>query len=290
MARRLSSVMHYAHGSPLIGRRAVHRELPRKARWHQLLLRMLMVGITCAPVCTRAADSSVLRSRQPAGVVMVIGGMTDGDDSAPLSQTREPVVQVKGVAPSDDGGHLSMIMEPGRSPSDLSIASSSSTASRVTALAPMVDEIGRTAGVDSALLMAVIDVESGGNALAVSRKGATGLMQLMPDTGARQGALDLFNPRQNVEAGARYLRQLMQQFGDLRLALAAYNAGEGAVQKYGGQIPPYAETMNYVPRVMARYLHYRNVTGLPNGAISNSGTDASQGRFLLVRQNGRAEE
>ena len=151
-------------------------------------------------------------------------------------------------------------------------------------LAPMIDEAARTADIDSALLMAVIDVESGGNPQAVSPKGATGLMQLMPDTGARQGAFNLFDPRQNIAAGARYLRQLMRQFGNLQLALAAYNAGEGAVQKYGGQIPPYAETMSYVPRVMGRYLHYRNAVSSTGGTnYSDGATEAVHGHFLLVR-------
>jgi soluble lytic murein transglycosylase-like protein len=136
----------------------------------------------------------------------------------------------------------------------------------------------------------VIDVESGGNPRALSPKGATGLMQLMPDTGARQGASNLFDPRENVTAGARYLHQLMQQFGDLQLALAAYNAGEGAVQRYGGEIPPYEETQNYVPRVMGRYLHYKTALGSTSGIMPEGATDAVQGRFLLVRQSGTAKD
>ncbi|WP_408284920.1 lytic transglycosylase domain-containing protein [Paraburkholderia aspalathi] len=147
----------------------------------------------------------------------------------------------------------------------------------------MIDEAARATDLDSALLMAVIDVESGGNPQAVSPKGATGLMQLMPNTGARHGASDLFDPRQNIAAGARYLKQLMRQFGDLQLVLAAYNAGEGAVQKYGGQIPPYAETMNYVPKVIARYMGYRDAIS-STGTVSNRAiADSSRGRVLLVR-------
>lgn len=286
MARRLSNAIRRANGAAP----SRHRSVPRKARWGPLLLSKLIVGMVYLPVYVQAADSSVSRPRQPTGVVMMIGGMKDADEDKLHSQTRELLAPAKHASPSDDGSRLSTVMEPGRSLPDLSIASSSSTAFRVTALAPMVDEIARTAGVDSALLMAVIDVESGGNPQAVSPKGATGLMQLMPDTGARQGASNLFDPRQNIAAGARYLRQLMQQFGDLQLALAAYNAGEGAVQKYGGQIPPYAETLNYVPRVMGRYLHYRNAVGSSNGVVSSPGTDTAQGRFLLVRQNGGVSE
>ncbi|SIT43190.1 Soluble lytic murein transglycosylase-like protein (fragment) [Paraburkholderia piptadeniae] len=105
--------------------------------------------------------------------------------------------------------------------------------------------------------MAVIDVESGGNPFAVSPKGAMGLMQLMPPTGRQQGADDLFDPAQNLLAGARLLDALLATFGDVSLALAAYNAGEGAVRKFGGGIPPYAETRRYVERVMGRVGFYQ---------------------------------
>jgi soluble lytic murein transglycosylase-like protein len=98
----------------------------------------------------------------------------------------------------------------------------------------------------------VITVESGYNPRAVSRKGAKGLMQLMPSTAQRFGAMNLFDPQQNVRAGARYLKWLLQYFdGDLKLALAAYTAGEGAVMRYGRRIPPFPETIDYVPRVLA---------------------------------------
>jgi soluble lytic murein transglycosylase-like protein len=150
------------------------------------------------------------------------------------------------------------------------------------ALSPMIDEAAHVTDLDSALLMAVIDVESGGNPQAVSPKGATGLMQLMPRTGERHGAFNLFDPRQNVAAGARYLKQLIGQFGELPLALAAYNAGEGAVQKYGGQIPPYAETMSYVPKVIARYAWYREAMSSKGAVSTREGTESANGRFVLV--------
>jgi soluble lytic murein transglycosylase-like protein len=151
------------------------------------------------------------------------------------------------------------------------------------ALSPIIDEAAHVADVDSALLMAVIDVESGGDPQAVSPKGATGLMQLMPGTGERHGASNLFDPRQNIAAGARYLRELTRQFGALPLVLAAYNAGEGAVQKYGGQIPPYAETMDYVPKVIARYNWYRAAKSSAGAASVQDVTPSARGRFLLVR-------
>jgi soluble lytic murein transglycosylase-like protein len=107
------------------------------------------------------------------------------------------------------------------------------------------------------LVRAVIKVESNYDPRAVSRANARGLMQLIPPTAARMLVTDMFDPRQNIFGGVRYLRVLANLFnGDLQLTIAAYNAGEGAVMRYGG-IPPYEETRNYVDRVLAYYRHYR---------------------------------
>lgn len=122
----------------------------------------------------------------------------------------------------------------------------------------VVDEVSRTYGLESALLHAVISVESRYDPKAVSMKGAAGLMQLMPQTAKRYGVTDAFDPRQNLDGGARYLRDLLRMFNNNQsLALAAYNAGEHAVMKHGNRIPPYRETLHYVPRVQAFYQHYR---------------------------------
>ncbi|MBQ9274417.1 MAG: lytic transglycosylase domain-containing protein [Succinivibrio sp.] len=102
------------------------------------------------------------------------------------------------------------------------------------------------------LILAVIDTESGAVAQAVSEKGAQGLMQLMPATQLDLGVANPFDPEENIMAGSRYLAWLYQRFNDLELALAAYNAGPGNVAKYGG-IPPFAETQNFVRRVIDRY-------------------------------------
>jgi soluble lytic murein transglycosylase-like protein len=108
--------------------------------------------------------------------------------------------------------------------------------------------------VDAALIRAVISVESGYNPLARSPRGAMGLMQLMPETARKYGVKNIRDPAQNIQGGARYLRALMDMFGDdLKLVLAGYNAGEEAVMKYGRRIPPFAETVAYVPRVLSRY-------------------------------------
>jgi soluble lytic murein transglycosylase-like protein len=109
-------------------------------------------------------------------------------------------------------------------------------------------------GLDPALVHAVVQVESGYDALAVSPRGARGLMQLMPATASRLGVADSFDPAANLRGGTRYLRMLIKAFdNDLPLALAAYNAGEGAVRRHAMRIPPYRETILYVAAVMRRY-------------------------------------
>jgi soluble lytic murein transglycosylase-like protein len=119
------------------------------------------------------------------------------------------------------------------------------------------------AGIDPVLVHAVIRVESGYNARAVSPRGAVGLMQVIPGTARRYGVDDLLQPSSNISAGTQYLSHLMRIFeGDVRLALAAYNAGENAVLRYGRRIPPYRETASYVPRVLSTY---RAMSALPAG-------------------------
>jgi soluble lytic murein transglycosylase-like protein len=121
-----------------------------------------------------------------------------------------------------------------------------------------IADSGTRNGVDPVLLYAIMHRESSFRRMAVSPKGARGLMQLMPGTAARFGVSNIFDPRQNIEGGARYVRFLLDTFdGDVRLALAGYNAGEGAVMKYGG-VPPYSETQEYVRRIYERYALMRD--------------------------------
>jgi soluble lytic murein transglycosylase-like protein len=114
-----------------------------------------------------------------------------------------------------------------------------------------VDRVEQDYGLPQGLVHAVIHQESRGRVNAVSVKGALGLMQLMPGTAAQLG-VNPYDPEQNVRGGARYLRQQIDRFGSIPLALAAYNAGPGAVLRYGG-IPPYRETQNYVSTIMRRW-------------------------------------
>ncbi len=120
------------------------------------------------------------------------------------------------------------------------------------AVKSLVEETAKHYELSPELVDSVIQVESNYNPYAVSPKGAQGLMQLMPATARRFGVKNSFDPRDNIEGGVRYLKFLKETFKDERLAIAAYNAGEGAVQRYGN-VPPYQETMSYVAKVGRRY-------------------------------------
>ena len=134
-------------------------------------------------------------------------------------------------------------------------------------------ESGTRNGIDPLLLYSIMHQESSFKSHAISPKGARGLMQLMPGTAMRFGVTNIFDPRQNIEGGARYVSFLLDRFdGDVNLTLAGYNAGEGAVEKYGWRIPPYAETQEYVRRISRRYSLLRD----PNAALYASRVSSSQ--------------
>ena len=121
-------------------------------------------------------------------------------------------------------------------------------------LVPIIADAARAHGMDAKLIHAVIRAESGYNENAVSSKGAVGLMQLIPATAQRYGVVNSYDPTQNISGGTRYLRDLLKMFnGNIELALAGYNAGENAVIRAGNRIPPYPETMAYVPKVLSFY-------------------------------------
>jgi soluble lytic murein transglycosylase-like protein len=137
----------------------------------------------------------------------------------------------------------------------LTVPEASAYLSKVPAsFLPFIQEASATYQISPALIHAVILVESNYNPRAYSPKGAQGLMQLMPDTAKRFGNVNSWDPRQNILTGSKYLRWLMDYFGDdLELTIAAYNAGEGAVMQAGRKIPKFSETEKYVPKVLSIY-------------------------------------
>lgn len=156
---------------------------------------------------------------------------------------------------------LASAMNTSDAPAQTAVAQESG--SQVPAIVPpaqierLVDANAGTWQVDPALVKAIIANESGFDANATSRTGAQGLMQLEPGTAAGLGVTNAYDPIQNVWAGTRYIRGLLDRFhGDVQLAVAAYNAGPQAVEKYGG-VPPYAETQSYVQNVLQSYRRYK---------------------------------
>ena len=130
---------------------------------------------------------------------------------------------------------------------------SATLAKRRARFAPLIERTAQRFELNARLVHAVVRAESAYDPQAVSRAGAVGLMQLMPATAARYGVRDLRDPEDNLAGGVRYLRDLLLQFGDVQLALAAYNAGENAVARHGNRIPPFPETREYVRRVITYY-------------------------------------
>jgi hypothetical protein len=150
-------------------------------------------------------------------------------------------------------------------------------------LIALVDEVASAEGVDTHLARAIIQAESAFNYKARSRAGALGLMQLMPSTAERFGVLDPFDPRQNIQGGVKYLKWLHEYYaGDLTRVVAAYNAGEGAVNKHKG-IPPFRETRAYVPKVLDLY-HRKAVQPDPKLAGSMAALQKGRGGFKVEEQ------
>ena len=196
-----------------------------------------MTGVAlCAAVVAQASATEIYRSYDAAG--------------KPIFSDR-PVNRTSQVFAVFDG--TTLWPRAGTGPVTLP-----QLAARRKAIEPLVQRVAGTYGLHAGLLKAIIEVESGFNARARSPKGAIGLMQVMPATAARYGQFDLYSPEQNVDVGARYLRDLLRMFnGDVRLAVAAYNAGENAVIRHGRRVPPYQETIKYVPMVMERYNRFQ---------------------------------
>lgn len=198
--------------------------------------RFLQIAAFCAATIAQAGATEIYRSYDASG--------------RPIYSDR-PVNKTSQVFAVFDG--MRLWPRAGTGPVTLPQLSA-----RRKALEPLVQRAAATHGIHAALLHAIIEVESGFNAQARSPKGAIGLMQVMPATAARYGQFNLYLPEQNVDVGARYLRDLLKMFnGNVRLAVAAYNAGENAVIRHGRQVPPYQETMKYVPMVLERYNRFQ---------------------------------
>ena len=185
-----------------------------------------------------------------------------------IGAVQNRIAEITGVPPAPPvpapaaGGRFANVLASALAP-PAGVAKAAETARLAAPVAPaqidaLVAQNASAWQVDPALLKAVIANESAFDAHATSTVGAQGLMQLMPETAAAMGVRDAYDPVQNVAGGARYLRGLLDRFGgNERLAVAAYNAGPGAVEKYG-DVPPYAETQTYVNNVLASFDQYRN--------------------------------
>ena len=203
-----------------------------------------VVGVLCLVVGTTAsARADIYRCRR-------------ADGTQHYTNIREPGRRCQLVVRSSKKSKPSA-----KKPSSGTRATSSSGSKdpvRYSRYDGLIGDAARLYQLPESFIRAVMRVESDFNPSVVSRAGAMGLMQLMPKTARSMGVSDPFDARQNIHGGARYLRILANRFkGDLVLTVAAYNAGEGAVEKYGG-IPPYKETQRYVRRVLKHYYSYRS--------------------------------
>jgi soluble lytic murein transglycosylase-like protein len=201
--------------------------------------------MAAAPGLAMAQQSTLLSPTERSSVPL-----TEADQQKALAAT--PVSPVIGpLSPLARATESNIVRFPG-----LHISSGNSQ------IDGLVTEAAARYRLDPCLIISVMGVESHYNRLAISPKGASGLMQLMPETAARFGVRNIFDPRENIMAGAYYLRWLLDRFGgNVRLALAGYNAGEGAVESHGFQIPPFMETQNYVQEIYARYGRIHGATG-----------------------------
>ncbi len=194
---------------------------------------LCVLGLTIPPEISAYQQDSRAIGAIPVGIEAAVRALGRGPEdrpsgSTPLSRLREPI----------------------------KLRASINRANR-TRYTPEISRIAKRHQLDPALIHAVISAESGYDPQAVSPRGAMGLMQLMPATAERFGVRNAFDPIANINAGTRYLRILINRFKNIRLALAAYNAGESVVSRYRNSVPPYQETRQYIVRVLNYYMYYR---------------------------------
>lgn len=202
-----------------------------------------MRSFPCFPVLLIAAgvvlpaQAQIYGGADSRGTVVLSNFSTEETPELVIARPAEPAAPL--TLPGPDGLPPPLLIDP-RNPAE--------------AFRPMVDKVARETSVPAQLINAVIRVESDFQPAAVSSKGAQGLMQLMPATAQRFGVRNAFDPEQNIRGGALYLKWLLEYFrGDVRLTLAAYNAGEAAVVRAGYRVPRIAETLSYVPKVLWFY-------------------------------------
>ena len=196
----------------------------------RFVIKTLLVGLACGVLLPTAATADVYKYRDARGRILLTDKPTSG----------MKLIKRYGIS-------------TGRSVGD-SAATLAELQRRRDRLTPLIDTAADASNLRPALIHAVVRAESAYRSDAVSPKGAVGLMQLMPATAERYGVDDRHDPAENLRGASTYLRDLLEMFdNDLQLALAAYNAGENAVIRYGNQIPPYDETQNYVRKVIGFY-------------------------------------
>jgi hypothetical protein len=216
----------------------------------------VIVGLSLGSVGASAGDVRVFKDAR--GVVNIVSSVSRPSGSGERYYKR---IDAKGTVhftsrPPANGGYSVVYVDGCYACAVHSSVNWSSTRLNTTSYADEIAAAAAEHGVDASLVRALIHAESAFNPNALSRKGAQGLMQLMPATAGMYGVNNAFDATQNIKAGVEHLSGLLERYdGDIKLAAAAYNAGEGAVKKYGG-VPPYAETRVYVDRVqllMKRY-------------------------------------
>ena len=235
---------------------------------------------TAVPACTCMCLATLMFCLQPANAQ--IAKVVDDSSGRHFFINSEPPARTK-LTSSSLKPHATIYL-----PAESSFTGNSRPAMSIDrdGAEKLVREAAERHHMDPALVRAVIETESGWNAAAKSRKGALGLMQLIPTTAVRFGVNDAFSPQQNVDAGVRYLKTLLQRYnGNLDLALAAYNAGEGAVDRAHG-IPAFRETRDYVQKVQNAY--FRPGSGRMEGLWTNphairKDTDTS-GRVIFTNE------